>query len=89
MVLAQVEDKAAKKQLEDFTVKFLTDKGVRAVASYSTLKRTKFATREDFLAYTDSLDVDGLLVYSVEDAEKVVTSLTISIPDSSGFLPDQ
>lgn len=80
MVLAQVEDKAAKKQLEDFTVKFLTDKGIKAVAAYLTLKRSKFASREDFLAYTDSLDVDGLLVYSVEDAEKVaVNQPTVSV----------
>jgi hypothetical protein len=80
MVLAQVEDKAAKKQLEDFTVRFLTEKNIRAVSAYSTLKRTKFSTREDFLAYTDSLDVDGLLVYSVEDAEKVVDNQpTVSV----------
>ena len=69
MVLAQVEDRSAKQQLEDFTVKFLTDKGIKAVSAYATLKRTKFATKEDFLAYTDSLGVDGLLVYAVEDAE--------------------
>ena len=80
MVLAQVEDKAAKKQLEDFTVKFLTDKGIQAVAAYLTLKRAKFATREDFLAYTDTLGVDGLLVYAVEDAEKaVVNQPTVSV----------
>jgi hypothetical protein len=80
MVLAQVEDRVAKQQLEDFTVKFLTDKGIKAVAAYSILKRTKFATKEDFLAYTDSLEVDGLLVYSVEDAEKVVVNQpTVSV----------
>ena len=80
MILAQVEDKTAKQQLEDFTVKYLTDKGIRAVAAYTTLKRIKFATREDFLAYTDTLGVDGLLVYAVEDAEKVVVNQpTVSV----------
>jgi len=80
MVLAQVEDKAAKKQLEDYTVKLLTDKGIQAVAAYSTLKRTKFSTKEDFLTHTDSLGVDGLLVYEVEDAEEVVVNQpTVSV----------
>jgi len=80
MVLAQVEDKAAKKQLEDFTVKFLTDKGIQAVAAYSIMKRTKFTSKEDFLTHTDSLGVDGLLVYEVEDAQEVVVNQpTVSV----------
>ena len=80
MVYAKVVDEMVRKQLEDFTVKMLSDKGIPAVTAYSTLKRTKFATREDFIAYADTLQVDGLLVYEVEDAEqKAVNKPTVSV----------
>ena len=80
MVYAKVIDEMARKQLEDFTVRQLTDKGIPSVAAYSTLTRTHFPTREDFLAYTDSIQVDGLLVYEVEDAEQVaVNQPTVSV----------
>lgn len=80
MVYAKVADEMARKQLEDFTVKMLSDKGIPAVTAYSTLKRTKFATKEDFIAYADTLGVDGLLVYEVESAEKTAVSQpTVSV----------
>jgi len=80
MIYAKVIDTEARKQLEDFTVKFLSDKGIAAVAAHSNLTRTKFATREAFLAYADSIQVDGMLVYEVEDAEKVaVNQPTVSV----------
>jgi hypothetical protein len=80
MIYAKVLDVAARKQLEDFTVKFLIDKGIDAVAAYSTLTRTKFETREAFLAYADSIHVDALLAFEVEDAEKVaVNQPTVSV----------
>jgi hypothetical protein len=80
MIYAKISDVAARKQLEDFTAKFLADKGIEAVAAYSTLKRTKFDTRDAFLAYTDSLSVDAILVFNVEDAQKMaVNQPTVSV----------
>jgi hypothetical protein len=72
MVLARVSDVAARKQLEDFTVKLLNDKGIVAIAAYSNIKQANVASREAFLVIADSLKVDALLVYSVNGAEKVV-----------------
>jgi hypothetical protein len=80
MIYAKVLDVAARKQLEDFTAKYLSDKGIEAVAAYSNLTRTKFATRDEFLAYADSIHVDALLAFDVEDAEKVVVNQpTVSV----------
>jgi hypothetical protein len=72
MVLARVTDVAAKKQLEDFTVKLLNDKGVTAIPAYANIRQTGEMSREAFLVVADSLQVDALLVYSVNGAEKVV-----------------
>jgi hypothetical protein len=80
MVYAKVSNDVARRQLEDFTVKFLKDKGIDAITAYGNLTRTKFSSREDFLAYTDTLRVDGLLVFNVEDAEEVVENRpTVSV----------
>ena len=68
MVLAKISDIAARKQLEDFTVKFLNDKGIVAIPAYSIFKMTNVASREAFLVIADSLQVDALLVYSVNGA---------------------
>jgi len=40
MVLAKISDAAARKQLEDFTVKFLTDKGIVAIPAYAHSAKT-------------------------------------------------
>ncbi len=72
MVLAKVTNAKTRQQLEDYTVQFLTAKGINAIPAYQYLTRTNFDSRESFLAYTDSIQVDALLVYSVEEAEKVV-----------------
>jgi hypothetical protein len=80
MVYAKITDVTARRQLEDFTAKFLADKGIDAVAAYSTLTRTKFDTREAFLAYTDSIRVDAILAFNVEDAQQVaVNQPTVSV----------
>ena len=80
MIYAKITDVAARKQLEDFTAKLLADKGIEAVAAYSTLKRTKFDTREAFLAYTDSISVDAILAFNVEDAQEMtVNQPTVSV----------
>jgi hypothetical protein len=80
MVYAKITDVAARRQLEDFTAKLLADKGIDAVAAYSTLKRTKFETREAFLAYTDSIRVDAILAFDVEDAQEItVNQPTVSV----------
>lgn len=70
MVLAKISDIDARKQLEDFSVKFLTDKGIAAIPAYSNVKKTDGVSREEFLVIADSLQVDALLVYSVNGAEK-------------------
>jgi hypothetical protein len=70
MVLAKVTDVTARKQLEDFTVKFLTDKGIVAIPAYANVKKTDGVTREQFLVVADSLQVDALVVYSVNGAER-------------------
>ena len=70
MVLAKVSDVAARKQLEDFTVKLLNDKGIVAIPAYANIRQTEGVSREAFLVIADSLQVDALLVYSVNGAEK-------------------
>jgi hypothetical protein len=86
MVLAKVLDDGARKQLEDFTAKLLTDKGIEAVAAYSNLTKTRFSTREAFLAYADSIRVDALLVFTVEDAQQVAENKpTVSVEVGVGM----
>ena len=70
MVLAKITDVVARKQLEDFTVKFLTDKGIVAIPAYANVKKTDGVSREAFLVIAGSLQVDALVVYSVNGAEK-------------------
>jgi len=68
MVLAKISDPVARRQLEDYTVKFMKDKGIVAIPAYSNVKKTDGVTREEFLATADSLQVDALLVYSLNGA---------------------
>ena len=70
MVYAKVSDAVARHQLEDNTVKLLTDKGIVAITAYANVKQARVASREAFLAIADSLQVDALLVYSVNGTEK-------------------
>jgi hypothetical protein len=80
MVYAKVSDVAARKQLEDFSVKFLTDKGIIAIPAYANIRKTEGMTREAFLVIADSLQVDALLVYSVNGAERQVENTpTVSV----------
>jgi hypothetical protein len=80
MVLAKISDVTARKQLEDFTVKFLNDKGVVAIPAYANVKKTDGVSREEFLVVADSLQVDALLVYSVNGAEKRIENTpTVSV----------
>ena len=72
MVLARVTETAARKQLEDYTVKLLNDKGITAITAYANVKQTDGISREAFMVIADSLQVDALLVYSVNGAEKQV-----------------
>ena len=69
MVLAKITDVVARKQLEDFTVKLLTDKGIVAIPAYANVKKTDGVSREALLVIADSLQVDALVVYSVNGAE--------------------
>jgi hypothetical protein len=80
MVLAKVTDKNAKQQLEAYTVKLLTDKGIAAIPAYSYPQVSKVNSREEFLVLADSLKVDALLVYEVNGAEKRVEQTpTVSV----------
>jgi hypothetical protein len=80
MVLARVSDLNAKRQLEDYTVKLLTDKGIVAIPAHSHIRDAEGLTREAFLVFADSLQVDALLAYSVNGAEKRVESTsTVSV----------
>jgi hypothetical protein len=80
MVLARVSEQVARKQLEDYTVKFLNDKGVVAIPAYANISKTEGVSREEFLVIADSLQVDALLVYSVNGAEKVIENKpTVSV----------
>lgn len=80
MVLAKVSDAAARRQLEDYTVKLLNDKGIVAITAYSNVKKTDGVSREAFLVTADSLQVDALLVYSVNGTEKhPETTSTVSV----------
>jgi hypothetical protein len=80
MVLAKVSDAAARKQLEDYTVKLLSNKGIVAIPAYSNVKKTDGVSREAFLVTADSLQVDALLVYSVNGTEKYAkTTSTVSV----------
>jgi hypothetical protein len=87
MVLARVSDIGARQQLEDYTVKFLKDKGIVAIAAYSNIKPTQGLTREAFLVIADSLQVDALLVYSVNGAvDRVEQTTTVSVGVGVGGL---
>jgi hypothetical protein len=80
MVLARVSDASARQHLEDYTVKFLTDKKIDAITAYANVKKTNVASREEFLAIADSLQVDALLVYTVDGAERYAESKpTVSV----------
>jgi len=80
MVLAKISDMSARQQLEDRTVKLLNDKGIAAMAAYSSIKPSRATSREAFLAIADSLRVDALVVYSVNGAEKQVQqTATLSV----------
>ena len=80
MVLAKVTDVAARRQLEDFTVKCLTEKGIVAITAYANIKKAPVASREAFLVIADSLQVDALIVYSVNGTEKqAVYTPTVSV----------
>jgi hypothetical protein len=80
MVYAKVSDIAARRQLEDFTVKFMNDKGIVAIPAYTNIKKAEGLSREAFLVIADSLQVDALLVYSVNGAEKrAENSPTVSL----------
>ncbi|MCX6284043.1 MAG: hypothetical protein NTW31_07410 [Bacteroidetes bacterium] len=70
MVLAKISDVTARRQLENNTVKFLNDKGIVAIPAYLNVKKTDGVSREAFLVIADSLQVDALLIYSVNGAEK-------------------
>ncbi len=70
MVLAQLSNFTARRQLEDFTVKYLNDKGIVAIPAYSNMKQTDGISREQFMVIADSLQVDALLVYSLNGAVK-------------------
>lgn len=80
MVLAKVTETTARRQLEDYTVNFLRKNGIDAIPAYSNVNQNHVASREAFLVIADSLQVDALLVYEVNGAEKhsVVTS-TVSV----------
>jgi hypothetical protein len=80
MVLARLNEGAARRQLEDFTVKFMNDKGIVAIPAYANLKKTDGMSREEFLVIADSLQVDALLVYSLNGAVKrAETTGTVSV----------
>ncbi|MEI6681526.1 MAG: hypothetical protein WCO44_02800 [Bacteroidota bacterium] len=80
MVYAKISDMGARQQLEEKTVKLLNDKGITAMAAYSNVKPSRTTSREAFLAIADSLQVDALLVYSVNGAEnQVKNTATLSV----------
>lgn len=80
MVYAKILDVTARRLLEDNTVKFLNDKGITAINTYSNIKKTEGLNREKFLHIADSLQVDALLVYSVNGAEQQVENTpTVSV----------
>ena len=80
MVFAKVSDMTARRQLEDATVKFLNDKGITAITAYSNMKQERVKSREAFMVIADSLQVDALLVYSVNGAEQQAeTTGTVSV----------
>jgi hypothetical protein len=80
MVLAKISDPAARRQLEDYTAKFLNDKGIVAIPAYSNVSKTDGVSREEFLVIADSLQVDALLVYSVNGAvQRAEYTPTVSV----------
>lgn len=72
MVMAKVHEVTARRLLEDNTVNFLKEKGVVAIPAYSNPMVKDGLTREQFLVIADSMQVDALLVYSVNGAEKII-----------------
>ncbi len=80
MVFARVSDLPARQHLEEYTVSMLRDKGVNAITAMGNVRKTEFASREEFLAVADSLQVDALLVYTIDGAERQAQSTpTVSV----------
>lgn len=81
MVFARISEQGGiRKQIEDYTVKILNDKGIVAIPAYANMKQTHVSSREEFIAIADSLKVDALLVYTISGSEKrVENSPTVSV----------
>ena len=65
MVLAKTTDELAKRQIEDFTVRLLMEKGITAIPAYSNITDADISTEEKLIAKADELQVDALLAYTV------------------------
>jgi|APCry1669189204_1035204.scaffolds.fasta_scaffold00367_3 hypothetical protein len=80
MVLAKVTDPASRKQLEEYTVRLLNEKGIVAITAYGNVNKTDGVSREAFLVTADSLQVDALLIYSVNGtAKRAESTSTVSV----------
>ena len=80
MVFAKVSDVTARRQLEDATVKLLNEKGITAITAYANIKQSNFKSREEFMVVADSLQVDALVAYSVNGAQRQTgTTATVSV----------
>jgi len=90
LVIAKIKDPVGERQFEDATVERLKEKGIQAVAQYSCINGADTLSDESFGRITDSLGIDGLLVYSLEAPGKVYkqsssVSLGVGIPFRLGI----
>jgi hypothetical protein len=90
-VLAKISDKEVRQLVEDNAVIALRDKGITAITSYLNFNDEDMATRESLIAKADQLQVDAVVVFSVQrEGTTVTNSPTLSvgagIPVRIGFM---
>jgi len=66
LVIAKVKDPIIRRKLEEATVSKLKDKGISAIPEYSSIPEADSLSDDGFNRATDSLQVDGLLVFTLE-----------------------
>ena len=90
LVIAKIKDPIGERDFEDATVAKLREKGISAIPQYSSIAGADTLSDDSFNRITDSLGIDGLLVYALEAPGKVYqrrssVSLGVGIPFRLGI----
>jgi len=90
LVIAKFKDPISERETEDATVARLRDKGIFAIPQYAFIPNADTLSDDSFNRITDSLQVDGLLVYALEGPgkeyrERSSVNLGVGIPFRLGI----